>query len=73
MTNIKLYYEKRGAHVHCRVFFNGKAGDLVFCEREWEAVRLRLELSVEVIPEGEFFAPLIRVSNRFKLPEGYQP
>lgn len=35
----RIYYELRGAHYHCRVFYNGKLGDLVFAEDELDAMK----------------------------------
>jgi hypothetical protein len=44
MTHFRLRWEKRGGHVHMRVFSaeragatHGKNGDLVFREAEWES------------------------------------
>ncbi len=44
MTHFTLYYEKRGGHVHVRMFSaprdnatHGKNGDLCFRESEWES------------------------------------
>jgi len=50
---MRIYWQLRGAHVHCRVFLNGKAGDLVFAEREWPTVREALEQIAIVLPEAE--------------------
>lgn len=44
---IRIYWEKRGGHVHCRVFAGyatgdgtiGKAGDLVFRQEEFDDFR----------------------------------
>lgn len=32
---MRIYYKLLGSHYHCRVFFNGKAGDLVVGASEW--------------------------------------
>lgn len=59
MTSIRLYYEKRGGHIHCRMFTgtatyvtHAKNGDLVFDENEWPDVKAAFEAgSVDVLPE----------------------
>lgn len=53
VPGMRIYWQLRGAHVHCRVFLNGKAGDLVFGEREWPTVREALEQIADVRPEAE--------------------
>ena len=52
---LRIYYQQRGGHVHCRVFSGpdgnrtlGKSGDLVFTAEEWPTVKACLE--------GEFTA-----------------
>lgn len=52
VPGMRIYYQLRGAHVHCRVFLNGKAGDLVFAEREWPTVREAFEQIATVLPEA---------------------
>jgi hypothetical protein len=32
---MRIYFKLLGAHYHCRVFFNGKCGDLCVGEKEW--------------------------------------
>lgn len=48
---MRLYYEKKGAHVHCRLFVSGLAGVLVFSEAEWPKVKAQFSLIAEVIEE----------------------
>jgi len=55
---IRIYYQQLGGHIHCRVFTAtgknmtfGKSGDLVFDEREWDAVRDMLQSAVEFVKE----------------------
>ncbi len=57
--SIRIYYEQRGWHIHCRVFTgkaknqtHAKAGDLVFSADEWPDVHDRLLAIADVIPEG---------------------
>lgn len=54
----KLYYQKLGGHVHCRLFCGpirgalGKCGDLTFREAEFTAfTRLRMVLPMEFVRE----------------------
>lgn len=49
MTHIRIRYEKRGGHYHCRLFTSqdpshsyAKCGHLVFDEREWVDIRDKL-------------------------------
>lgn len=49
MTVIRILYEKRGGHYHCRVFTAPRAGEtfancgeLVFDEREWPSIMAQL-------------------------------
>jgi hypothetical protein len=49
MTYIRIRYQKRGGHYHCRLFtaqnYDGtfaNCGELVFDEREWAEVRDKL-------------------------------
>ena len=39
---MRIYWQKRGGHIYCRVFTNGKNGDLVFDEREWPEIYNKL-------------------------------
>lgn len=55
---MRVRFEKRGAHYHCRVFTRirdgstwEKAGDLVFREEEWPE-RYRLFRNAEFLEEG---------------------
>lgn len=54
---MRIYFCKRGAHIHCRVFTNGKNGDLVFDEREWPDIYTKLtriaDVKDELTPPGE--------------------
>ena len=59
MTYIRIRWQKRGGHYHCRVFtsqnYNGtfaKNGELVFDEHEWPEVRDKLS-RCEFIEEGK--------------------
>lgn len=36
---MKWYYRIMGGHTHVRVFLNGKCGDLVFTNQEFETIR----------------------------------
>lgn len=56
--NLRLYYEKIGGHVHCRLFSasephltHGHNGNLVFDEREWPYVQDRFARIAEVFEE----------------------
>lgn len=35
-----IYWKQLGGHVHMRVFYNGKAGDLVVTDKEFPAFKL---------------------------------
>lgn len=55
---LRLRYEQRGGHIHCRLFSRWLPGDtyaltgrLVFDEREWPHI-VELLTGVEIIPEG---------------------
>jgi len=55
---IRIRYQQQGGHYHCRVFTAkavdhtfGKCGELVFDEREWEAVCAKLHPACEFIEE----------------------
>ena len=48
---MRIYYKRVGAHIHCRVFTNGKNGDLVFSETEWPTVFARLQTIATVLHE----------------------
>ena len=57
---IRLRYEKRGGHIHCRLFTApaeeqtfAKCGELVFDEREWPEVSRQLaSAGVQIVPES---------------------
>jgi hypothetical protein len=64
MTHFRLRYEKRGSHVHARMFSapredltHGKNGDLCFTAEEWNAFLFLLSTygsdTVEFVPEGD--------------------
>lgn len=36
---MKIYWSKHGGHIHMRVFHNGKMGDLVCDEREFDHIK----------------------------------
>lgn len=36
---MRIYYQIRGGHVHMRVFFNGKMGDLVCAVDEFSLIQ----------------------------------
>lgn len=55
---IRIRYEVRGGHVHCRMFTAkardltfAKNGELVFSVEEWASVRAALSSAIEFIPE----------------------
>jgi hypothetical protein len=48
---IRVYFERRGAHVHCRVFTMGLCGTLTFDEQEWPTIADALSRIAQVIPE----------------------
>ena len=48
---IRVYFELRGAHVHCRVFTHGLCGTLVFSEQEWPGILKALSRIAQVMPE----------------------
>ena len=60
-VRIRVRYDERGGHVHCRVFAGrawtndetlGKAGDLTFRADEWPTVRGWLVIAgIPVLPE----------------------
>lgn len=58
---LRLRYQVRGGHVHCRLFVAhppgetfAKSGDLVFALEEWAAVCLCLEgAAIEIVPDTE--------------------
>lgn len=49
---IRVRWTQIGAHIHCALFCNGKAGDLVFGAEDWPGVRRRLEMIATVIHDG---------------------
>lgn len=57
---VRVRYERKGGHVHCRLFTAphaqhtfGKAGDLVFNEVEWPIIKDRMVAAgFEVLHEG---------------------
>lgn len=59
MTVIRVRYEKRGGHVHCRLFTAravnqtfANCGTLVFSEDEWPDIVLRFRGGgIEVLPD----------------------
>lgn len=59
MVSMRLYYQKLGGHIHCRLFTaphpshtHAKCGDLVFSEDEWTDVRVSFECGgVDVLEE----------------------
>jgi hypothetical protein len=48
---MRIYYKLLGGHYHCRVFFNGKSGDLVVGKDEWAAFRRSFAARVSWIDE----------------------
>lgn len=48
---MRIYYKLAGAHYHCRVFFNGKSGDLVCGQDEWAAFRRCFGAAVQWIED----------------------
>ena len=40
---LKIFWKQHGGHIHMRVFYNGKAGDLVVTEKEFPAFRLLID------------------------------
>lgn len=50
---MRIYYKLLGGHYHCRVFFNGKAGDLVVADREWKEFQASFASHVRWIVEPE--------------------
>lgn len=49
---MKIYWKLLGAHYHCRVFFNGKSGDLVCGFDEWREFRTSFTHNVTWIDES---------------------
>ena len=51
---MRIYYKKLGGHYHCRVFLNGKMGDLVAAERDSFKFQYCFQsTTVQFIPEPE--------------------
>lgn len=57
--HIRIYYQKLGGHIHCRVFTgkaknstHAKCGTLTFDEQEWSVVHDMLSSIAEVVPES---------------------
>lgn len=50
---MRIYYKLLGRHYHCRVFFNGKSGELVCSEDEWPAFRRSFSSTVTWIMEED--------------------
>lgn len=51
--DMRIHWTTIGGHVHCAVFCNGKAGDLVFGVDEWPTLEARFQRIAIVIPDGE--------------------
>lgn len=48
---MKIYWKLLGGHVHMRVFFNGKSGDLVCADKEWPEFQSMFSKNVVWIAE----------------------
>lgn len=51
---MRIYYRLMGGHYRCRVFMNGKMGELVVAEKEWDTFKSMFSSPlVEFTPEAE--------------------
>lgn len=51
---MRIYYQLRGAHYHCRVFMHGKCGDLCVGQDDWIEFRASFNINfVTWIEEGK--------------------
>jgi len=49
---MRIYFQQRGGHIHMRVFYEGKSGDLVCAASEWEEFKKCFSERVKFIPEA---------------------
>lgn len=57
MKELRIRWSQQGGHIHCRVFTGvegytfAKCGDLVFDEKEWPQIRLKLSNIANLIED----------------------